>query len=221
MDTRAALRFMRRQAMFSTFVILTLALGIGAATAVFTLVQAVLLRDLPFADPDRLVWMYNARTERDRAPLSIPDLNDYARDATRSRGSRRSRTGPRASRARAKRNAWTASRFRETSFRCSDRTPVWDAPCSHAMRQRPQGRGDHERPLEASFRRRSGGRRPHRHPQRRGACRRRRDASGLCVSLSRRRDCGAASASRRSESHEQGRELSARGCAAEARQHDR
>jgi putative ABC transport system permease protein len=73
---------MRRQASFSTFVVLTLALGIAAATTVFTLVQAVLLRDLPFVDPERLVWMYNVRTERDRAPLSIPDLNDYERDAT-------------------------------------------------------------------------------------------------------------------------------------------
>ena len=56
--------------------------GIGAATAVFTLVHAALLTDLPFAEPDRLVWMYNLRTERDRAPLSIPDLNDYRRDAS-------------------------------------------------------------------------------------------------------------------------------------------
>src|SRR5262245_53870534 len=81
-DVRAALRLIPRQPAFSTFVILTLAVGVGAATAVFTLVQAVLLRDLPFSDPDRLVWMYNLRTERDRAPLSIPDLNDYRRSAT-------------------------------------------------------------------------------------------------------------------------------------------
>jgi putative ABC transport system permease protein len=80
-DVRSALRLLRRQPAFSGFVVLTLAFGIGAATTVFTLVQAVLLSDLPFADPDRLVWMYNLRTERDRAPLSIPDLNDYERDA--------------------------------------------------------------------------------------------------------------------------------------------
>lgn len=79
---RAALRLIPRQPAFSTFVILTLAIGIGAATAVFTVVNAVLIRELPFSDPDRLVWMYNLRTERDRAPLSIPDLNDYRRDAT-------------------------------------------------------------------------------------------------------------------------------------------
>src|SRR5262245_3823569 len=81
-DARSAFRLMRRQPAFSLFVILTLAAGLGAATAVFTLVHAVLLHDLPFSDPDRLVWMYNLRTERDRAPLSIPDLNDYKRDAT-------------------------------------------------------------------------------------------------------------------------------------------
>ena len=51
--------------------------AIGAAAAVFSLVRAVILRDLPFAEPERLVWMYNARTERDRAPFSIPDINDY------------------------------------------------------------------------------------------------------------------------------------------------
>jgi putative ABC transport system permease protein len=79
---RHALRRLTRQPGFSILAILTLGLGIGAATAVFTLVQAVLLHELPFADPDRLVWMYNARTERDRAPFSIPDLNDYVRDTT-------------------------------------------------------------------------------------------------------------------------------------------
>jgi predicted permease len=82
LDAGSAFRLIRRQPAFSLFVVLTLGIGIGAATAVFTLVQAVLLQDLPFSDPDRLVWMYNARTERDRAPLSIPDLNDYKREAT-------------------------------------------------------------------------------------------------------------------------------------------
>jgi predicted permease len=81
-DVGFALRLARRRPAFSLFAILILGVGIGAATAVFTLVNAVLLHDLPFADPDRLVWMYNARTERDRAPFSIPDLNDYARDAS-------------------------------------------------------------------------------------------------------------------------------------------
>ena len=72
-----AARFLRRQAGFTAFAVATLGLGIGASTSVFTLVRAVLLRELPVADPDSLVWMYNVRTERDRAPLSIADLEDY------------------------------------------------------------------------------------------------------------------------------------------------
>src|SRR5262245_44225299 len=82
MQLRQALRGLRRGPMFTTFSIATLAVGIGAATAVFSIVQAVLVRDLPFARPDRLVWMYNLRTERDRAPISIADLEDYARGAS-------------------------------------------------------------------------------------------------------------------------------------------
>lgn len=82
LDVHHACRLLRRQPAFSVFAIVTLAVGIGAATAVFSLVQAVLLRDLPFTEPDRLAWMYNARTERDRAPFSIPDLEDYRTDNT-------------------------------------------------------------------------------------------------------------------------------------------
>jgi putative ABC transport system permease protein len=82
LELRHAWRLARRQPGFSAFAVATLAIGIGAATAVFSLVQAVLLRDFPFAAPDRLAWMYNARTERDRAPFSIPDLQDYRRDNT-------------------------------------------------------------------------------------------------------------------------------------------
>ena len=48
----------------------------------YTLVQSVLLRELPFQEPERLVWMYNSRAERDRAPLSVPDLEDYRQEAS-------------------------------------------------------------------------------------------------------------------------------------------
>src|SRR5215208_1926233 len=81
-ELKHSVRLLRRQPGFSLLAVLTLGIGIGAATAVFALVHAVLLKDLPFAEPDRLVWMYNARTERDRAPLSIPDLRDYLSDAS-------------------------------------------------------------------------------------------------------------------------------------------
>jgi len=80
-DALHAARLARRQPRFAAAAILLLAAGIGAAAAVFALVNAVLLVDMPFRDPARLAWMYNARTERDRAPLSIPDLEDYRREA--------------------------------------------------------------------------------------------------------------------------------------------
>jgi hypothetical protein len=54
-DARYALRQARRYPMFTAIVTLTIALGIGAATAIFSVVNAVILRPLPFADGARLV----------------------------------------------------------------------------------------------------------------------------------------------------------------------
>jgi hypothetical protein len=54
-DIRYALRGFRRSPVFAITAILTLALGIGATTAVFSVVDRILFRALPFADPDRLV----------------------------------------------------------------------------------------------------------------------------------------------------------------------
>jgi MacB-like periplasmic core domain len=79
---RHGIRSLRRAPAFAALAVTILATGIGGAAVMFTLVQAVLLRELPFADPERLVWMYNTRTERDRAPLSVPDLEDYRREAS-------------------------------------------------------------------------------------------------------------------------------------------
>lgn len=58
-DTRYAIRTLRRDAGFTTFAILIVALGIGASATVFSLVNGVLLRQLPFRDPSRLVWISN------------------------------------------------------------------------------------------------------------------------------------------------------------------
>ena len=51
-------------------------MGIGANTSIFSVVNALLLRDLPFRDPDRLVWVWSTRTDRDKAFFSIPNFID-------------------------------------------------------------------------------------------------------------------------------------------------
>lgn len=73
-------RRLRRSVGFATTTILILAIGIGATTAIFSLVDAVLLRPLPFPDPDRLVWM----SQQDHSlpgvvaeSLSYPDYFDW------------------------------------------------------------------------------------------------------------------------------------------------
>ncbi|HTI38168.1 MAG TPA: ABC transporter permease [Vicinamibacterales bacterium] len=58
-DLRYSLRTLRRDATFAAFTVCIAGLGIGASTTVFTVVNALLLRPLPFADADRLVWITN------------------------------------------------------------------------------------------------------------------------------------------------------------------
>ncbi|HEX4498086.1 MAG TPA: ABC transporter permease [Thermoanaerobaculia bacterium] len=62
-DLRYAFRTLRRDAGFTTFAILILACGIGAASTIFSVTHEVLLRPLPFRDPGRLVWIQNGTAE--------------------------------------------------------------------------------------------------------------------------------------------------------------
>src|ERR687891_7706 len=65
-DLRYTIRVLRRNAGFAAFAILIAGLGIGASVTVFSVVHTLILRPLPFAEPDRLVWIAN----RDTAGLS-------------------------------------------------------------------------------------------------------------------------------------------------------
>ena len=78
-DFRFALRTLAKSAGFTGVVVTTLALGVGATTAVFSVVEGVLLRPLPFPEPDRLavVWQNDRATGTVRENASTSDYYDY------------------------------------------------------------------------------------------------------------------------------------------------
>jgi len=79
-DVRYAARMLAKSPAFSVVAVLTLALGIGANTAIFTVLNAVLLKPLPYAEPDRLVRTYELfplTTGLARGSVSIPNFRDW------------------------------------------------------------------------------------------------------------------------------------------------
>jgi putative ABC transport system permease protein len=76
-DLRYAFRLIRRQPTFAALVIATLTLGIGASTGMFSVVNGVLLKPLPYHDPPKLIWMYGSFRGGDSASVSPPDFVDY------------------------------------------------------------------------------------------------------------------------------------------------
>ncbi|HSK64988.1 MAG TPA: ABC transporter permease, partial [Pyrinomonadaceae bacterium] len=75
-DLRYAIRSVFKQPIFTAVVVVTLALGIGANTAIFTVVNAVVLQPLPFRDADRLTMIWTTKDANQEQPLSFADYND-------------------------------------------------------------------------------------------------------------------------------------------------
>ena len=75
------MRFLRRSPGFSLTIILTVAAAVGMATSVFSVLNAVLLRPLPYKDPARLASIWSASKSANRDPVSFDDFEDWRRNS--------------------------------------------------------------------------------------------------------------------------------------------
>ena len=82
-DVRYAVRTLMRAPGFSVVVVITLALGIGANTAIFSVVNGVLMRPMGFAEPERLavIWETNPAAGADVTPSSVPTFLDWRNES--------------------------------------------------------------------------------------------------------------------------------------------
>jgi len=76
-----AFRTLRRQPTFVLVSVLTLALGIGANTAIFSVIKTVVLNPLPYEDPEKIAVLWEVNPDGNQGPVSIPTFEDWKREA--------------------------------------------------------------------------------------------------------------------------------------------
>src|SRR5687768_10577595 len=76
-----ALRTLRRQPTFVFVAVVTLALGIGANTAIFSVIKAVVLNPLPYEDPEEIAVLWEVNPDGNQGPVSVPTYEDWKREA--------------------------------------------------------------------------------------------------------------------------------------------
>jgi hypothetical protein len=84
-ELRGAARLARRQPLFTSLLVAVLTLGIGASVAMCSVLNAVVLRPLPYRSPQQLMALWSIRPDRSRGPFTIQDYADLRERESRRR----------------------------------------------------------------------------------------------------------------------------------------